>query len=165
MSPSQPGRKDSAGPAAASERRQRQDRRRNTFHALLYGSLHPRRHSPRRDNEAGFAAVDWHQPQWLGIAILILLLSCADAFLTLTLIDHGAYEANPLMAPLVAGSPLAFTLVKIGLTGTGVVILTLLARLRAFQRIPISLLLYALLAAYALLVIYEARLLQRLFPL
>jgi len=105
-------------------------------------------------------AVDWHQPQWLGVAILIVLLSCIDAFLTLMLIDHGAYEANPLMAPLVAGSQLIFTLVKVGLTGGGVVLLTLVARMKIFRRVPISVLLYALLIAYAALVTYEARLLR-----
>jgi len=109
--------------------------------------------------------VDWHHPQWLGISILIVVLSCVDAFLTITLIDHGAYEANPFMAPLVASSPLAFALVKIGLTGGGVVVLTLLARMRAFRRIPISALLYALLIAYAVLVTYEARLLRNVLPL
>lgn len=97
--------------------------------------------------------------------MVIVLLSCIDAFLTITLIDRGAYEANPFMAPLVAGSPLAFALVKIGLTGGGVVVLTLLARMRAFRRIPISALLYAVLIAYAVLVTYEARLLRSLLPL
>lgn len=131
----------------------------------MHGSLHPRRRGPRRGDEASFAAVDWHHPQWLGISLLIVLLSCADAFLTITLINRGAYEANPVMAPLVSGSPLAFALVKIGLTGGGVVVLTLLARMRAFRRLPISLLLYALLIAYAVLVTYEARLLQHILAL
>lgn len=131
----------------------------------MHGSLHPRRRGPRRGDEASFAAVDWHHPQWLGISVLIVVLSCVDAFFTITLIDRGAYEANPLMAPLVSGSPLAFALVKIGLTGGGVVVLTLLARMRAFRRLPISLLLYALLMAYAVLVAYEARLLKHILAL
>jgi hypothetical protein len=130
--------------------------------ALVHGSLHPRRRGPRRSDEASFVAVDWHHPQWLGIAILIVLLSCVDAFLTLTLLDHGAYEANPFMAPLVSGSPLAFALVKVGLTGGGVVVLTVLAGMKAFRRIPISALLYALLIGYAMLVAYEARLLREI---
>ncbi|HXR91940.1 MAG TPA: DUF5658 family protein [Steroidobacteraceae bacterium] len=149
----------------SNERRRGPDRRRSTLRALVHGSFHPRRHGPRRGDEASFAAVDWHHPQWLGISILIVVLSCVDAFLTITLIDHGAYEANPFMAPLVASSPLAFALVKIGLTGGGVVVLTLLARMRAFRRIPISALLYALLIAYAVLVTYEARLLRNVLPL
>jgi uncharacterized membrane protein YqgA involved in biofilm formation len=51
------------------------------------------------------------------------------------------------------------------LTGGGVVVLTLLARMRAFRRIPVSALLYALLIAYAVLVTYEARMLRNLLPL
>ena len=92
--------------------------------------------------------------------MLILILSCADAFLTLNLMDRGAYEINPFMAPLVGGSPLLFTVVKIGLTGGGVVLLTVLARVRLFSAIPISFVLYGVLGAYAVLVIYEFKLLQ-----
>jgi hypothetical protein len=161
---SQLSRKDSSVPSA-NERRQGPDRRHSTLRALVYGNFHPRRRSPRRDDEASFVAVDWHQPQWLGVAVSIVVLSCVDAFLTLMLIDRGAYEANPLMAPLVAGSPLAFTLVKVGLTGGGVVLLTLLARMKIFRRVPISLLLYALLIGYAVLVTYEARLLREVLAI
>ena len=145
------------------ERRNRgPDRRRRTLRALFYGSFNPRRRGPRREHEAGFAAVDWHHPQWLGVAVLILLLSSADAFLTLTLMNGGAYEANPFMAPLVAGSALRFTLIKLGLTGGGVVVLTMLARTRLFRRVPISFVLYGVLAAYAVLVAYEFQLLTHL---
>jgi len=35
------------------------------------------------------------------------------------LVERGAYEANPMMAPLVGGSAVAFTLVKIGHGGRG----------------------------------------------
>ena len=40
------------------------------------------------------------------------------------------------MAPLVGHSALAFALVKVGLTAGGVLLLTQLARMRAFGRIP-----------------------------
>ncbi len=149
---------------SANERRG-PDRRHSTFRALVYGNFHPRRRKPRRGDEASFVAVDWHQPQWFGVAILIVVLSCVDAFLTLTLIDRGAYEVNPLMAPLVAGSPLAFTVVKVGLTGGGVVLLTLLTHMKIFRRVPISVLLYTLLIAYAALVTYEARLLREVLAI
>ena len=43
--------------------------------------------------------------------MLIVLLSCVDAALTLTLLEHGAYEVNPFMAPIVGGSALLFTVV------------------------------------------------------
>lgn len=141
------------------ERRSAADRRRRTLHALMYGSFHPRRRTSRRTGETTLAGVDWHEPQWLAIAMLIVLLSSVDAALTLALIQRGAYEINPLMASFVGGSALAFTVVKIGLTAGGVVLLTLLVRTRAFGKIPVSLLLYLLLAGYGTLVVYELRLL------
>jgi hypothetical protein len=140
------------------------DRRRQTLHALAYGSFNPRRRGSRRAGEHTVSGMDWHHPQWLAVALLIVLFSCADAFLTLTLIEHGAYEINPLMAPLVGGSALAFTVVKMGLTAGGVVLLTLLARMRAFGRVPVGLLLYTVLAAYGVLVVYEVRLLEEVLP-
>lgn len=115
---------------------------------------------PRREDERGVTAVDWHHPQWLAIAVLIVTLSCADAVLTLSLIGRGAYEANPLMAPLVAGSPLRFAIVKILLTVFGVVLLTQLARLKAFGRLPVGVLLYTVLALYAALIVHEYQLLN-----
>lgn len=146
------------------ERRRGADRRTQPLKALLYGSFNPRRRASRRDGELRIAGVDWHDPQWLAVAMLIVLFSCVDAFLTLTLMDRGAYEVNPFMAPLVGRSALAFALVKIGLTGGGVVLLTLLARMKAFGRVPVSLLLYTVLLGYGALLVYEFRLLQEAMP-
>ncbi len=92
--------------------------------------------------------------------MLIVLLSCIDAAMTLSLLARGAYEVNPIMAPIVGGSPLIFTLVKVSLTAGGVILLTLAARLRAFGKVPVSFLLYAVLLGYGSLVIYELRLLE-----
>ena len=106
--------------------------------------------------------MDWHHPQWLGVAIITLLLSLADALLTLELIRRGAYEANPFMAPLVYGDALVFAAVKIGLTGGGIVVLILLARAQIFGRLPVAYVLYAVLLVYAVLVGYEFTLLRAL---
>jgi hypothetical protein len=144
------------------ERREGPDRRRETWRALLYGSLRPRRLGPRRGLDRSIAAVDWHNPQWLAVALLILLLSCTDAVLTITLLQLGAYEANPFMAPLVKGSGLAFALVKLGLTGGGIILLTIVARLRAFGWLPAGWFLYAILAGYVVLIGYELWLLELL---
>ena len=92
--------------------------------------------------------------------MLIVLLSCVDTVLTLTLLEHGAYEVNPIMAPIVGGSTLIFTLVKVTLTAGGVVLLTLAARMKAFGKIPVGFLLYAVLIAYGCLIVYELRLLE-----
>jgi hypothetical protein len=150
--------------ASAADRRNRTDRRKRTFRSLIHGSFSPRRRGPRRDDDRSLTAVDWHHPQWLAVAILTLLLSTADALLTLVLLERGANEANPFMEPLVGGSPLVFAVVKMLLTSGGIVMLILLARVRVFGRVPVSLLLYTVLVGYAALVGYEFWLLETLFP-
>jgi Domain of unknown function (DUF5658) len=142
--------------------RRRGERRRQVLRALLLGSFHARRRAPRRAGEQALAAVDWHHPQWLATAILIVMLSCADAGLTLALIEQGAYEANPLMRPFVYGSALPFTVVKVALTAGGVVLLTLLASMRLFGRLSAGVLLYVLLVGYGALIAYEFSLLDLL---
>jgi hypothetical protein len=137
------------------------DRRSRVLRGLLYGSWRPRRRGPRRAGERSVTAVDWHHPQWLAVAMLIVLCSCVDAFLTLALVGRDvAEEGNPIMAPLVGGSGMLFALVKIGLTAGGVLLLTQLARHRAFGRIPVGAFLYAVLALYAALIWYEVGLLN-----
>ena len=59
----------------------------------------------------------------------------------------------------MGGSALAFALVKVGITAGGVVLLTQLARMRAFGRIPTGVILYVLLAVYGALILYEFSLL------
>src|SRR5689334_19970167 len=145
---------------AVKERRYASDRRKRTFYSLFYGSFNPRRRKARREDARSLRDLDWHPPQWLAVAMLITLLSCVDAALTLTLIEHGAYEVNPIMAPIVGGSALVFTLVKVTLTAGGVVLLTLAARMRAFGKVPVSFLLYGVLLGYGCLIVYELRLLE-----
>jgi len=142
----------------ATERRRGPDRRTRVARAILYGSFKPRRLGPRRTGEERLGAIDWYHPWWLAIATLILVLCATDAVLTVVLIDRGAYELNPVLAPLI-GSGTLFVAVKVGLTGVSVALLMLLSRIRAFGRIRVGLLLYAVLAGYALLIGYEAHLL------
>ena len=159
-----PGQGAAAPEDESLERRRGPDRRKQWLRALWHGNFNPRRRGIRRNGERLMSSVDWHDPQWLAVAMLIVLFSCVDAFLTLTLIDHGAYEVNPFMAPLVGGSALAFAAVKIGLTAGGVVLLTILVRMKVFGRIPVSLLLYTVLLGYGVLLFYEFRLLQDALP-
>jgi hypothetical protein len=143
------------------ERRERTERRRSVLRALWHGNFKRRRLAPRRTHERHAVVTDWFHPQWLGVGILILLLCCADAVLTLTLINHGAYELNPVMAPLLEGTGREFALVKFGLTAVGIVLLTVLARLRVFGR-SVGYLLYLILAGYLALVGYELFLLRNI---
>lgn len=128
----------------------------------MYGSFNPRRLGPRRTGEERVGAIDWYHPWWLVIGTLIITLCGSDAVLTEVLISRGAYELNPVLAPLVHGSAGMFVLVKVGLTGLGVVLLTILSRLKAFGRMPVALLLYGVLLGYGVLVAYELHLLRLL---
>ena len=154
--------RDPLAATASEPERRRTERRRHVLRALLHGSFRPRRRGPRRADEHQVSAVDWHHPQWLAIAMLIVMFSAADALLTLMLMERGAYEINPFMAPLVGGSALSFALVKVGLTAGGVVLLTQIARVRAFGRIPVGVFLYSVLALYGALIAYEFSLLNAL---
>jgi hypothetical protein len=150
-----------ARPRAGLPERRRGERRSHILRALFYGSFRPRRRGPRRADERLVSALDWHHPQWLAVSMLIVIGSCTDALLTLILVERGiATEANPLMAPLVGNSPLAFALVKVALTAMGVVLLTQLARIRAFGRIPAGMFLYLVLAIYGVVIVYELHLLD-----
>jgi hypothetical protein len=90
------------------------------------------------------------------LAVVLLLLSVADAFLTVTLIAGGAVETNPLLAFVLNEHPRAFAVVKMALTGAGVVLLVTIARTRIFQLISGRAFLQGLVAAYCALVAYEA---------
>jgi hypothetical protein len=151
----------SISPPGIGERRGT-ERRLRTLHGLWMGNVLRRRRGGRRDGDAHPAGVDWHDAHWLAVAMLVVLFSFADALLTLSLLKHGAEEANPVMAPLVLGSGHGFALWKLGLTITGVVTLVVLARAKLFGVIPAGVLLYLVLAGYLTLVIYEWRLLLRI---
>lgn len=154
-------RASAADTEAASERRRGPDRRTHVARAVVQGSFKPRRLGPRRNGEERVGAIDWYHPWWLAIATLILALCGSDAVLTVVLINRGAYELNPMLAPLIHGSDGLFVLVKVGLTGISVVLLTLLSRLKVFGRVPVALLLYGALIGYGVLIAYELSLLSR----
>lgn len=145
--------------ALTPDRRQQHDRRVLSWRTFFRGSLTPRRRSHRRDTEPE-SLVDWHEPHLLFLAIIILLLSVTDAFLTLTLIGHGAEEANPVMAYLIGQTPGLFALVKMALTGAGIVVLVALARARVFRVVRISNIIHWCMLGYVLLIAYEAWLLR-----
>jgi hypothetical protein len=123
-----------------------------------------RRRTGRRVGEMLAAGRDWHDAHWLGPALLVLLLSITDAFMTLTLMRHGAEEINPIMAPLLEGDSPAFAYWKVGLTAFGVLMLTTFARFRLFRVIPVGGILYAASAGYIVLVAYELHLLNEYSP-
>ncbi len=102
------------------------------------------------------------------MAIGILLLSVADAFLTLVLLQGGAAEMNPIMALLVYRSVAVFAALKIAMTGASIMLMVLLARYRFMRMLRVEWVLYGVLAVYASLICYEIWMLKGpvdLFPL
>ena len=148
--------------AATGERRKQPDRRSRTLHALFTGGWHARRRNPRRGEPVRPGSVDWHAPQWFAAALLVLLLSLADALLTLVLVHHGAIEVNPVMAPLVLGGGRGFAFLKLALTATAVTVLVALTRVPAFGRLLAGPILVGAAFIYVLLIGYELWLVDRI---
>ena len=141
-------------PISFAERRLGPDRRRTTLLSFLKGGFTPRRRSGRRAGEHHLP-IDWHEPYLLFLAVTILLLSVADAFLTLTLLMVGATEANPVMAFVLNHHPQMFALSKMGFTGMGVLVLVAVARARLFRVMRVGAVLQGLFVAYVALIAYE----------
>jgi hypothetical protein len=146
---------DAGTPPAADRRVASRDRRDRLAFSLVYGGLRPRRRTGRRVADHHQPIIDWHGPGLLASSILVLILCVADAFLTLWLMTTGAIEANPLMAPLVAGDAQGFAIAKLALTGGGILTLVAMANFRVFRLIRVGSLVHTVLLAYLALVSYE----------
>jgi hypothetical protein len=149
-------------PTEVPERRvSRIDRRAVTFKTFLRGGFLPRRRGGRRATDRELP-VDFHEPYLLVIAIVMLGLSVADALLTVKLMTDGAEETNPLLAFVLNEHPRLFAVVKLALTGGGVVLLVALSRTRVFRVVRAGAFLLLLAAAYLGLVLYEAWLVSQM---
>jgi hypothetical protein len=136
------------------DRRRGGDRRRMTLRSFIQGGLTPRRRGGRRAGDQ-LLPIDWHEPYLLVLSLTILLLSVADAFLTITLIMGGAQEANPFLAFILEDHPKLFAGVKMALTGGGVLVLVAVARARLFRIMRVGFLLQGIFVAYVALIAYE----------
>jgi len=144
------------------ERRNRIERRNRRVWSVCYGSFNPRRRlHPRRANDHRFHFLDWYSAHLLAVAIGISLLSMTDAFLTLTLLNSGADEMNPIMAALLYHSATAFTVFKMATTGICVLALVALSRYRFMRVIRVEIVMYIVLGTYISLIGYELWLLKK----
>lgn len=145
------------------ERRACAERRRRVWWSVVYGNFNPRRRGPqRRLADGGFQPRDWHSAHLLIVAIGILLLSVADAFMTITLLAGGAIEVNPVMAAVIYKSAALFAIVKMTLTGVGVTLMVFLARYRFMRLIRVETVMYAVFVGYGGLLCYEFWMLKSL---
>jgi hypothetical protein len=90
------------------------------------------------------------------VIVTILFLSAIDALLTLLLLNHGAYEINPIMAYYLRIGPYAFLAVKYALTSIGVIFFVILRNtfLKSIK-IYTDTLFYFVLAAFMTVVVWE----------
>jgi hypothetical protein len=156
-----PAQSGTTPPPTRDRRVNKTDRRALTLRTLLSSGFSPRRRTGRRTSDHDLP-VDFHEPRLLIPVLAMLLLSTADAFLTLRLMTDGAEEANPLLALVLTEHPRLFAAVKMTLTCAGAVLLVALARARLFRVVRVSLFLYGLVAAYFALVAYEAWLVSQM---
>jgi hypothetical protein len=140
---------------AVVERRLRRDRRGFSWRTVVFGFAQSRRRRARRDEDADVIFVDWHHPWLFFLSVGIMLLSCVDAFLTLTLLQRGMIEANPIMAVALGHGAAPFAISKVVMTGTSILILVFLARFHFMNRFRTGLLLTIFFSLYSCLICYE----------
>jgi hypothetical protein len=117
---------------------------------------HRRRGLRREEDRKKITLLDYYSPSTLVVIMTILVLSIADAFLTLLLQSHGAVELNPVMAYYLNLSATVFFSVKYGLTALSVIIVIILSHVIVpYLRLQARYLLNYLAGILALVVAWE----------
>jgi len=140
---------------ADSDERESDERRYFSWRTVVYGFTYSRRHNHRRFVDTEVIFLDRHHPWLFFLAVGTMLLSCADAFLTLQLIDRGMVEANPVMQVALGFGTGLFVSSKLLLTALGIFVLVFLAKAHFLNRFRTGLFLTIFFSAYACLVCYE----------
>jgi hypothetical protein len=138
-----------------SNKRDEFERRAFTWRTVFFGFTRSRRHAHRRVVDDDVVFLDWHHPWLFFLATGTMLLSVADAFLTLQLIERGMIEVNPIMNAVMSHSTLLFTATKLGVTAFGILTLVFLAKSRFLNRFRSGLFLTIFFSFYSCLVCYE----------
>ena len=131
------------------------DRREFNWRTVVYGFALSRRHEHRRNVDGEVIFLDWHHPWLFFLAVGTMILSCADAFLTLQLMERGMIEANPIMEATMHRGTDFFVATKLAMTAFGIFALVFLAKAHFLNRFRTGLFLTGFFSAYACLVCYE----------
>lgn len=94
--------------------------------------------------------VDIYSTRLLIVILLLLALSCLDAFLTLTLIEKGlVVEANPIMAFFLNYGVLPFSLIKFATTSAALIMLCLFKNVKITRiGLPVAINIYLAVIIY-----------------
>ena len=139
----------------ARDKRGQSDRRIFSWRTVFFGFMRSRRRNPRREDEADVLFLDWHHPWLFFLSVGVMLMSCADAFMTLELLDRGMVETNPVMLAILEHGAGVFAASKLAMTGTGILTLVFLAKARFLNRFRTGMFLTFFFSGYACLVCYE----------
>jgi len=139
------------------ERRSGKERReRPTSPFTIQSLLGTRRHYRRKEDSRKFYFVDLYSPLSVAVLVLTMVLSLADAFLTLRLVGQDVGELNPVMDFFLKMGPFQFILVKWFLSALGLVTLLILKNYYLWQgRIKVVAVLGIFPFLYLLLISYE----------
>lgn len=146
---------DAANDQNANDERRSTDRRQQTWRTVFYGFLRSRRRSSRRELEGAELYTDWHHPWLFFLGVGIMLMSVADAFLTLQLLAKGAFEANPVMRGLIDWNTAGFVSLKLLMTGLALMTLIYASRFRLFGRFRVGVIITLFFCMYSTLICYE----------
>ena len=114
------------------EKRNGPDRRKRKIPPLKYLLFGGRRKTIRRkEDEQGLVILDTHGPGIFALAVLILILTIIDGFITLHLMALGAREMNPIMSYLIDLNPYTYFFAKCVLTIIGLIFLIILRNYRS----------------------------------
>ena len=109
------------------ERRSGMERRQNQIPFFKLILLKGKRCRLRRANDRKqITLLDHYHPSLFIMILVVLSLSLVDAFLTLTLLEKGAVELNPVMRYYISLGPMVFVVAKYGLTIVPLVIMLIL---------------------------------------
>jgi hypothetical protein len=146
------------------ELRRRNDRRTSPTSPVSWSSLSgSRRRIRRKEDRANHFYVDRYDPATVLAFLCTLLLSVADAFLTLKLVHAGATELNPVMDFYLRAGPLPFLMAKYLLTASCLILLLVHKNCRVLAgRITTSNILFTMPFLYGLLIAYEMNLILSL---
>ncbi len=109
-----------------------------------------RKHIRRAGNRKEHLFVDLYSTRLLIAVLVLLCLSCLDAYLTLVLISKGkVVEANPVMAYFLNMGVMPFTTIKFSITALSAVIMCLLKNVSITRiSLPFAIKIYLLIIAY-----------------
>lgn len=141
------------------ERRLEQDRRRNHLKAFTQQFVTARRVNGRRNTDTHGICVDVHEPALLIVVLATLSLCIVDVYATLTILQQGGSELNPIMRALIEADVWLFFIFKYAVTAGGLFVLLSYKNFRLYKKFSGIHTLYGILIIYVLLVIYEVRLL------